>query len=195
VATTVLLARHGETDWNAERRWQGHSDPPLNERGREQARALAEELGGAGIVAVYASDLRRSLETAEIVAARLGLPVHADARLREVDVGEWSGLTPDEIALRYPDAHARWIAYEGHGWVDGESYEQLAERVVAALVEIAAEHPGGTVLAVTHGGPVRAVGAHCAGVPQLEYRRHHRVLGNCAVAAVAVEGRTIARLD
>jgi broad specificity phosphatase PhoE len=195
VATTILLARHGETDWNAERRWQGHSDPPLNDRGRTQAGTLADELAAAGVAAVYSSDLRRSVETAQIVAGQLGLAVRTDPRLREVDVGEWSGLTPDEVAVRYPDAHSRWLAYESHGWSSGESYEQLADRVVAALVDIAAGHPDDTILVVTHGGPVRAVSAHCEGVPHLEYRRQHRVLANCAMTTVAVEGATLTRVD
>src|SRR5438034_11161678 len=102
----LLLARHGETDWNRDRRWQGHADPPLNDSGREQARALARELAADPPSAVYTSDLSRSHETAAIVAAELGLPVTADARLREVDVGEWSGLLWSEIAERYPDGAA-----------------------------------------------------------------------------------------
>ncbi len=92
--TELLLARHGETDWNRERRWQGHADPPLNELGRAQARRLAEALAGEQLEAIYASDLRRAHETAEIVGARLGLPVTSDPDLREIDVGSWSGLTP-----------------------------------------------------------------------------------------------------
>src|SRR5437660_3083754 len=95
--TTLILARHGETDWNRDGRFQGHADPPLNNRGREQAYALADAVADERIEAVYASDLRRAHETAQIVAARKGLDVVIDPDLRERDVGEWSGLTLPQI--------------------------------------------------------------------------------------------------
>ena len=110
--TTLILVRHGETDWNRDGRWQGHADRSLNDRGREQSRALADALAGEDVAAVYASDLSRARETAEIVAARLGRPVGVDARLREVDVGGWSGLTMAEIEARFPMEVARWRAEE-----------------------------------------------------------------------------------
>src|SRR5579871_2475081 len=106
--TTLLLARHGETDWNSERRWQGHADRPLNDTGRAQAAELAESLDGTAIAAIYSSDLARARETAEIVAARLGLTVVLDPGLREVDVGDWSGVRHDEVAARFPEGFARW---------------------------------------------------------------------------------------
>ena len=101
--TTILLARHGETEWNREGRWQGWADPPLNDAGRAQARTLAEELRTIPFDAVYASDLRRARETAVIVAAPHAVPVLTDAGLREIDVGSWSGLTRREIEERFPD--------------------------------------------------------------------------------------------
>ena len=104
--TTLLLARHGETEWNREGRWQGWADPPLNETGREQARALREQLRETPFDAVYSSDLRRAHETAEIVAAPHGVPVIADEGLREIDVGSWSGLTRAEQEARFPGASA-----------------------------------------------------------------------------------------
>src|SRR5512146_906329 len=88
--TTLLIARHGETDWNREGRWQGWADPPLNDTGRAQARKLAEELSTTAFDAVYSSDLRRAFQTAEILAAPHGIPVVTDAGLREIDVGSWS---------------------------------------------------------------------------------------------------------
>jgi broad specificity phosphatase PhoE len=187
--TTILLVRHGETDWNLERRWQGHTDRPLNETGRAQARELADLLATDPPDAVYSSDLARARETAEIVAARLGLPVAVDARLREVDVGEWSGLTMAEIEERFPEALQRRLA-GGTGWERGETYEQMGERVVAALGEIAERHDGGRVVVITHGGSVRAA-LHAAGVPD-EERPHVR---NCAVHPVHVEDGTIRRID
>src|SRR5215211_9126850 len=100
--TTILLARHGETDWNREGRFQGHADPPLNRTGRAQAFDLSRALAAEKLAAMYSSPLRRALETAEIVAASHGLePVTVDG-LREVDVGSWSGLTRAEIEQRFP---------------------------------------------------------------------------------------------
>src|SRR5919204_5528893 len=130
--TELLLVRHGETDWNVQQRWQGHQDPPLNALGREQARALAEALAGEGIDAVYTSDLRRARETAEIVAARLGVEVRPLPDLREIDVGTWSGLTMDEIRTRWPEAIER-MHERGWGWGDGETPDDLRARVVAAV--------------------------------------------------------------
>src|SRR5436190_1312043 len=93
--TTLLLVRHGETDWNAAGRLQGHTDRPLNEYGRRQAKELADRLAGEGADAIYASDLSRAKETAEIVGERLGLTVVIDADLREKNWGSWEGLTGD----------------------------------------------------------------------------------------------------
>jgi probable phosphoglycerate mutase len=185
---TILLVRHGETDWNRERRWQGHADRPLNDTGRAQARELAERLAAEPLEAIYSSDLARARETAEIVASRLGLPVGIDPRLREVDVGEWSGLTMAEVELRFPAGIRRRLD-GGTGWDRGETYEQMAERVVAALHDIAAAHDG-RVLAVSHGGAMRAVWTAAGGDP--EARPH---VGNCAVHALAVEDGAIRRID
>lgn len=152
--THLLLARHGETDWNAVGRWQGHADPPLNAVGRRQAAALAARLSTAGIDIVASSDLRRARETAAIVATTLGLPVVEDSELREIDVGSWSGLTRAQVAERFPEGFARWQAGEiGH---DGETRDQLAARIERALLRLGGEHAGRRVLVVTHGGAIRA---------------------------------------
>ena len=158
--TTLFVARHGQTDWNREHRWQGWADPPLNAAGCEQAAELGDSLVGRGIEAVVSSDLRRASETAEIAAVRLGLPVVLDARLREVDVGEWSGLTSAEVEARYPEGYRRRREVRT-GWEHGEELGAMSERVVSSLLEIAARHPGQRVLVVTHGGPVRATLAAC----------------------------------
>ena len=161
--TRILLARHGETDWNRLGRWQGHANPPLNDAGRRQAAELAERLAGDGIGAIYSSDLRRASETARIVADRLGLDVVEERGLREIDVGSWSGLTRAEVEERFPEGYARWLAGEiGH---DGETREQLTQRVVAAVERVATGHRDGTVLVVTHGGAIRALRRHAAGDP------------------------------
>jgi broad specificity phosphatase PhoE len=143
VTTTLLLVRHGETDWNAAGRLQGHTDRPLSDFGRRQARQLAEELEGESFFdAIYASDLARARETAEIVGERLGLPTVLDPDLREKDWGTWEGLTPverDRVELV------------------GEATEAHRDRILSALRRIAERHPGGRVLLVTHGGSMRRV--------------------------------------
>jgi broad specificity phosphatase PhoE len=192
--TTVYLARHGESDWNVERRWQGHADRPLTERGREQAELLAERLADVKLDAVYASDLRRAWETAEAVAVTRGLEVVRLPELREVDVGSWSGCTRDECAERFPEAFARW-RQGGSGWDDGESYEEMGERIVEAIRTIAAEHPDGAVLVVSHGGPIRAVHAHALGVDIATHRRTGPVEPNARLSAVSVENGRILRTD
>jgi broad specificity phosphatase PhoE len=172
--TTILLVRHGETDWNLERRVQGHTDRPLNATGRAQAEALADELADERLDAVYSSDLARAYETARLVAARHGLPVVLVPELREKDFGTWEGLTDEEIRLRFPDAAP------GRVWGDAETYEAMSARVLGALQRIASEHPDGRVLVVAHGGPVRSVLIHC------ESAREGRI-ANCDVVRVEIE--------
>jgi probable phosphoglycerate mutase len=192
--TTILLARHGETDWNRKGRFQGHADPPLNETGRAQAAMLAGELAGIELAVVYSSPLRRALETAKVVAAEHGLePVSADA-LREIDVGSWEGLTRAEVEARFPEQLARWLDYD-QGWRDGETYEAMGRRVVSALLGFAAAHPGERILAVTHGGPIRAAFASADGTSHADARRLGPRIGNAFVAKFAVEDEALRRLD
>ena len=193
--TTVYLARHGESDWNAESRFQGHSDRPLTSLGRQQAETLADELAAtAALDAIYSSPLRRAFDTAVAVGDRLGLEPVAVTDLREVDVGGWTGLSRAEVQERFPDAFARWLD-GGEGWTDGESYAEMSARVLAAILRIAAAHPGRPVLVVSHGGPIRAVQAAAAGVDVHEFRRLQRVEPNAGLSRVAVENGEISRLD
>ena len=147
----IILARHGETDWNRERRWQGHSDRPLNDTGREQAEALAAELAGQPIAAVYSSDLLRAHETARIVAERLGLDVVTVPGLRERRFGSWEGLQDVEVERLFPGVN---------GAPDAEPREEMARRVLESLERIADSNDGRTVLVISHGGPIRAVLRH-----------------------------------
>jgi broad specificity phosphatase PhoE len=191
---TLVLVRHGETDWNRDNRFQGHADPPLNEAGREQARALADRLAQDDVDAVYSSPLRRAAETADILAGRLDVPLATVEALREIDVGEWSGLTRTEVEQRFPEAFARWLAF-AHGWEHGETYEQLGDRVLPALLELARRHDGGRVVVVTHGGPIRAVAAHVNGIAYAEARRSASVVGNCAVAVYVSRDGNLTSID
>ena len=188
--TTILLTRHGETDWNSERRWQGWADQPLNDVGRAQASELGASLAGRTVDAIYSSDLLRAAETARIVAETLGLPVTLEQGLREVDVGDWSGRVHSELEGADPEGYERW-QNGGKGWHGGESYEQMGERVVAAILRIARIHPGQTLLVVTHGGSIRACRAAAAGVAYAASRTLTiPSMGNCEVAElVFVDGR------
>jgi broad specificity phosphatase PhoE len=191
--TTILLARHGESDWNRDGRWQGHADRPLTDRGREQARELAERLAATELDAVYSSDLVRARETAAIVAEPHRLSVHELPALREVDVGSWSGLTRTEAEVRFPEAYRRWT-HGIEGWDDGETYEQLSERVVSAVLEVAERHRRDRVLLVAHGGSIRSVHAAALGVDLHAYRRIQRVEPNATLSAVRVEDGRLTEL-
>jgi probable phosphoglycerate mutase len=193
--TRLHLVRHGETEWNRELRWQGHSDPPLNEHGRSQARRLAAALARTPFTAVYSSDLRRASETAEIVAAQLGLPVHLDPRLREIDVGSWAGFTLAELEVRFPEAVARWKQTGEHAWEDGESYEDMFTRAREAIAAIAARNDGADVLVVSHGGPIRALKALAAGAAYPGDRRTVPRTDNCGVCVIAIEDGAVRGLD
>ena len=191
--TTILLARHGESDWNRAKRWQGFADRPLTDVGRRQAAELAERLRKTELDAIYSSDLRRAQETAEIVARSKGLTVQTTPDLREVDVGSWSGLTRAEAEERFPEGYARWLN-GGEGWDDGETYKQMSERVVRAIFRIAEAHEGGRVLVIAHGGSIRAVHAAALGVDVHSYRRIQRVEPNATLSAVCVENTRLTEL-
>jgi broad specificity phosphatase PhoE len=176
--TTILLARHGETDWNRDLRVQGHSDTPLNEVGRDQARSLAGALAEEPIRAIYASDLSRARETAEIVAAGLGLEVRLDPELRERDFGSWEGLTREEIDERFGRASRH----------DGESDDEVRERVLAAVHRIVARHHGEEVLVVSHGGALNSLWHHASGARLERW-------ANCAVYRLSFRDGTFTPID
>jgi len=147
--TVFALVRHGETDWNRERRIQGSTDIPLNDTGREQARATGELLASRRWTALVASPLSRAAETAHLIGEAVGLgEPELEPRLAERDYGEAEGLTGPEIDARYPD---------GTEVPGREPREAVAERAVAALHDLAARHPGEAVIVVAHGGVIRSV--------------------------------------
>lgn len=171
--TRVLLLRHGQSEWNADGRWQGQADPALTDLGRLQATHASRSLGV--VDAIVTSDLQRAAETAAIIAGELGVgPIVLDADLRERHAGEWQGLTRTEIEQAWPGYLEAPPPVEGTpaathaaarseadgprrrppGW---ESDEALVLRATAALVRIHELVPAGEVLAVTHGGLVYAV--------------------------------------
>ena len=192
LVATIVLVRHGETDWNREHRFQGHADIPLNDAGRAQARELAEQFVDEPVSAIYTSPLRRAAETARIIAARLELEARTLEPLREIDVGAWEGLTIDQVKSRYPGrSDENWHA----GWTDGETYDELAVRVLPALVELGSRHDDGLVLAITHAGPIRAALAASLGVSQDEARRRIGPLANGALLRVVVRDGELHAVD
>jgi probable phosphoglycerate mutase len=158
--TRFLLIRHGQSEWNALGRWQGQADPHLSDHGREEAKLAAIALRDFGGL-VFASPLLRARETAEIISSEIGDgSVFIEPDLREIDVGEFSGLTNDEIAERLPDAWAALRAGELDGFPGGESRQHFLERLLGSLERMAATHPGAEILAVAHGGAIAAIERH-----------------------------------
>lgn len=154
----VLLVRHGETDDNAAARFQGQRDTPLNDRGREQSRALAHGLREEDLRALYASPLRRASETARIVGELLGLDAVIDGRLMEADAGDWSGRLIADVTAQAPEEWARWRrADPTFRFPGGESVAEQSARVGAALADVA--NGPLPALVVTHGGCIRSIGA------------------------------------
>jgi len=156
VLTTLLLARHGETDDNARQVFQGRAGSGLNERGRAQAERLAFRLAKRGVSAIVSSDLDRAKETALIVAHITGIAPTFDADLREVDVGDWTGLSHREVEQRFPDEWGAWTNGLDVRRGGGETYEELSERIRGAIDRIAHAHMGKTVLVVSHGAALRS---------------------------------------
>jgi len=164
----LFVARHGETDWNRDGRWQGKTDIPLSDVGRAQARVLAAGLVGRGIVDVHASDLQRATETAEIVAGLLGIAaLKVDERLRERGFGCFESLTREQCAERHPDAWARYLADRRSTPPGGEPQLEVAARVVAVMTEIARapRAADGATLVVSHGGTIRTFIHEVTGAP------------------------------
>ena len=156
--TALLLIRHAESSWNAADRWQGHGDPPLSDRGRAQANALARELARETIDVLVSSDLRRAAETAAILGEAWGLQPEPTPRLRELDLGDWEGLTRDQIERKAGDALRRFDA----GDLDvrpggGENLREIAQRAFSVVTELVDAHPGGRLAVVTHLGVIRAL--------------------------------------
>lgn len=153
--TTLILWRHGTTEWNTQHRVQGHHDAGLSALGREQAAGAAAALAARSPDAIVASDLSRATDTAAPLAELTGLPVRPDPRLRERDYGDWEGLTMAEIAARFPAAHARWRAGDHQLGHRIEPPADVQKRVGEALRGAAQAAPGGTTVVVTHGGAAR----------------------------------------
>ena len=160
----LLLARHGQTEWNADRRFQGHTDIALSDRGRLQAHALGRALRGRHISAAYVSPMRRAVETAEIALADAGIPMTPIEELRELSLGDWEGCTVDEIRQQAGDPYAAWLrAPLDHPPPGAEPLPDVRDRVLAAVERIAALHAEGDALLIAHGGVISVYACHLLG--------------------------------
>ncbi|HEX6548925.1 MAG TPA: histidine phosphatase family protein [Candidatus Dormibacteraeota bacterium] len=184
----LLLIRHGQSTWNDERRIQGQLDPPLSDLGREQARRLAERLAGGQYEALYTSDLARARATAEAVGAAVGLEPIPTPELREVALGEWEGLTREQLVAGYPEAWARWQSEPS--WdlpPGGEGADLFEARVARAVEEIFARHPQQEVLVVAHGGVIQVALGRLLG--RASHGLFPFVIDNCSISTLVRGGR------
>ena len=161
----LLLARHGESVWNAERRFQGSTDVALSARGRAQAEALGRGLRGYRVRAAYVSPFSRAVETAELALRGSGVAPTVVEELRELSLGTWEGCTVDEIRAQHGDPYVAWVrAPHDCPPPGGEPLPVVSARVRAALDRIAAAHPrGDDVLIVAHGGVISVYACHLLG--------------------------------
>ena len=196
-STEVLIIRHGQTDWNKQKLLQGHSDIPLNRKGRMQALALAETLQHETLDGIYSSDLLRAFDTAEEIAKQHQLLVRADRDLRERCYGAFEGMNPKDIEEQYPESHARWHAADPDhvfppGEREAETIREFQHRVLAALKRCVEPHPGKKIAIVTHFGIIEAAFRVAHNIP-LGTRQRMPVL-NTSVNRFSIRGDEIKML-
>ncbi|WP_433522028.1 bifunctional RNase H/acid phosphatase [Nocardia pseudovaccinii] len=193
--TRFLLLRHGQTALSIERRYSGRGNPPLTDLGREQAARAAKMLAAKGdIAAVVTSPLSRARETAEAAATALDIPVRVLDGLTETDFGDWEGLTFQEAAQRDPQLHARWLGDPSTPAPNGESFDQVRERVEAARRDLLALYPGRNIVVVSHVTPIKTLLQLALGVgPSLLYRLHLD-LASLSIAEFYPDGGSSVRL-
>lgn len=185
MTTTILLIRHGQTDWNAAGRWQGHTDIPLNEKGLAQAKALARRLQDWPIKKIYTSDLQRAAATAQAINQTTGASVITDVAWRERFAGDLEGHTWEEIRTQMPEIWG--VLRQGNGEAPtGETYVELRQRVAAAYQTLLEQHPDEMIAIVSHGGTLHNFISYILGVPP-----HQSVpfslRGNTGLSIVQVE--------
>lgn len=173
--TEILLIRHGETDWNVEKRLQGHIDIELNDRGRRQAEVLGSALAEEKLDAVYASDLKRAWKTAQAIALHQALAVQKEALLRERCYGALEGMSYQEIKQAYPETYLAWRSRDIHarypcGDSPAETLLEFSSRVVNAVIELARKHPQQKIAIIAHGGVLDCVHRAAAGKSLSEVR-------------------------
>jgi len=189
VIVDIYFVRHGQTDYNRDDRCQGWVDIPLNATGLAQARALSNCFAEADITAIYSSPLSRTLATAEAIAEPHSLTIETDERLKELNQGELDGLTPGELAERYPEILEQWFRRPSHVELPGgESLLTVADRMGEALMDVRAAHgKGDTVVLVGHKLALLMLFCRLMGTPLDKFRRFHLDPG--AFWAVSFGGR------
>lgn len=156
--TRIIFVRHGQTVWNVELKYQGHSDIALTDLGRSQAQKVASRLAGEKITAVYASDLSRAYQTAECIAAHHHLKVIAVPEFREISFGEWEGLNYTKINDQWPEVMGKMFTHPDEIKIPGgETFRELKERAQTALKRLIAAHDNQTIAVVSHGGTIRTI--------------------------------------
>jgi broad specificity phosphatase PhoE len=193
----LILLRHGETESNRQRLALGREDVPLNEKGRRQAGALASSLDGVTVSAVFASPLRRAVETARPLAEARGLDVQVDEDLTEMAVGELEGLTPLELRDRYGDFLRQWFSTEAGRlrMPGGESLQDVQDRAWAAIERLRERHPEDTVAVVTHNFTIHAILCWALGLPLANFRRFRHDLAAKAVLDVRQDRAVVISLN
>ncbi|MGY1615573.1 bifunctional RNase H/acid phosphatase [Geodermatophilus sp. SYSU D00691] len=194
VTTLTHLLRHGQTEHTPERRFSGSSDLPLSDLGRAEATSAARQLAGRGIDAILASPLQRCRETAQAAAEVLGLSVEVDQDLRELDFGEWEGLTGDEARARNPLALRRFFGGTDVRAPGGESIADVSARVARARERILREHAGETVLVVSHVTPIKLMLAAGLGAGDEVVHRVFLEAASLSTVAWSSDGRASVRL-
>lgn len=194
---SLSLIRHGETAWNAEHRFQGQSDVPLNKRGNRQVQALQKRFSQENLSALYTSDLQRAWETAELIAS----PHHSlspipEPRFRELSFGDWEGLTYQEIEDQAPDLLDLWQKdlWSTHP-PGGETLQDLSKRVLAGYEEITSCHTEGHILIVAHGGSLQILLCHLLGLAPKNYWQLHLSTGSISRVALYEEGAILNALN
>lgn len=173
MTTTIILIRHGETEWNVLHRFQGISDVPLNETGRKQAGFAKQGLEGTTLTAIYTSPLQRAMETASIIRGERNIPVYAEEGLKEMGVGEWEGLLVSEIDEKYPGLYDVWRTHPSQIQLQGaEPFDKTRERAMKTFWKIVGENRGGTVLLVSHMMCISSILLTVAGFPLDEVWQH-----------------------
>lgn len=179
----LLIVRHGETEWNAEGRIQGHTDIGLCDKGRQQARAVGHRLADTPIDVAYSSDLQRASETVRIILGERDIPLHSTPQLREYHKGVFEGLTSAEMNTRYPQLYAASLVRDlDFAPTGGESMRQASARMAAFVADVKERHPDGTVLIVGHGGSLRAIFVTLLALPlEATWRL---VMHNCGLSII-----------
>lgn len=186
----LILVRHGETEWNHQRRYQGQSDIPLSELGKRQAELVAQRLDGHPIEAIYASDLKRAWETASIISEKCGLEISPEPRLRELKFGILEGLTFEEAEEKYPEMISAWLEDFNHTPQGAETIDQFHARIVSLLEHLKRNHEGQVVLLVGHGGSLSEVLRVVLGLSR--QKRWYIEMENASLSEVSISEEYVA---